>query len=521
MHDYAGDLQSQVVGRRRHVNTISLLLPAKQFSLNCSWTTERPLPAIEEFSCRLILLFDGVTPFEVREYFGLSDFELTGLVDSLLKKRLVEIDPDGLIKASSVLRLKTHSDQGVPTLTTYDTREESAIFDLLTLSLIPRRSYEGVKYGLPEIPPPEKFGSVDVDAIIEQFGRQYRAHLDNTRGRGAEKTRLYKVSHCRPIRTVQVPVDMEIGLEVISGEGVRLYRDAVERVGEVRKHALSNELEAQIADYLAKLSLPSEGCTFGEFCEAIGDEVLINYSNSDGFDFAAWLSDRDKKKTGYGSSSTRGVLGPVYLENNTIEICKQLGIVSEETAGEVPNAYWYPACVPLWGANGTDLDRFVRRFEKELNISSDIKANLVTFFNIQDSSEIRAVRKSFNARLPHGVSLQGDVPKDRVEILVVPGLLAIAQYHVQPNANSGLTVPVGQLTTDPDRIGKIERLMQARMQKSAVSEVLWSKNNPSKEGLIDEDLLGFDSKSSGCDDVMIPKEEKKKDTLIRWKPKRG
>lgn len=137
MNDFADDFQGSGSGQKRHVNTISLLMPAKQFSLNCSWTTERPLPAIEEFSCKLILLFDGVTPFEVREFFGLSDFEFNGLVDSLLKKRLVEIDPEGLIKASSVLRSKSNGGQSLPTLTTYSVREESVVFDLLTLSVIP------------------------------------------------------------------------------------------------------------------------------------------------------------------------------------------------------------------------------------------------------------------------------------------------------------------------------------------------------------------------------------------------
>lgn len=214
-----------------------------------------------------------------------------------------------------------------------------------------------------------------------------------------------------------------------------------------------------------------------------------------------------------------GFLGPVYLENNSITVCRQLAEALGEDVAEVPNAYWYPPSVPLWGANGTDLDKFVKRFEKELNGSSDVKSNLVTFFNIQDSSEVRGVKKSFNARLPHGVSLQGGVPQDRVEILVVPGLLAIAQYHVQPNSNSSITVPIGQVTTEPDRIEKIEKLLQFRTQTSMAGEVLWSTGGANKSGLIEDKFLGFESNLGGHDDRLS--KERKKDTLIMWKPSRS
>ncbi|MGM0983409.1 MAG: hypothetical protein ACQEXG_08280 [Pseudomonadota bacterium] len=520
MDDFAGDFQGNGSGKKRHVNTISLLLPAKQFSLNCSWTTERPLPAIEEFSCKLILLFDGVTPFEVREFFGLSEFEFNGLVDSLLKKRLVEIDPEGLIKASSVLRSKSNGGQSVPTLTTYSIREENVVFDLLTLSVIPRRSYQGVKYGLPEIPPPSKFGSVKIESVVEEFGRQYRAHLDSTRSGRADNTRLYKVSHCRPVRTVQVPIDMEIYLDVVPGEGVRVYRDVVERVGDTRKHALSNELEAQVADYLANLSIPESNFSFIDFCESIGDEVLLKYVSSTGFDLASWLNDRNKKNTGYGSGSTRGMLGPVYLPKNAITIYRFLGEAASEYNEEIPNAYWYPASVPLWGASGTDLEKFVRRFENELSSCADRKQNLIAFFNTQDSSEGKVIKKAFNARLPHGVSLRGGSPQDRVEILVVPGLLAIAQYHVQPNNNSSVTVPVGQLTTDPERIEKIERLFQSRVQTSSGSEILWSNSSSHNEDLLDEDFLGLESKPGKGRGVASSKVNKK-DPVVKYKPSRA
>lgn len=94
------------------------------------------------------------------------------------------------------------------------------------------------------------------------------------------------------------------------------------------------------------------------------------------------------------------------------------------------NAYWYPADVPLWAANGPDLAQFVRRLEKELRISRGSEGNLVALFNTRDAKEKKQRTKAFKARLPQGIALWGELQRDRLELFVVPGVLAIAQYHV-------------------------------------------------------------------------------------------
>ncbi|MEX6768420.1 AAA domain-containing protein [Pseudomonas aeruginosa] len=44
----------------RICNTISLLVPAYQYQINCAWTKEVSLPAVEEFTCRLLLALQEV-----------------------------------------------------------------------------------------------------------------------------------------------------------------------------------------------------------------------------------------------------------------------------------------------------------------------------------------------------------------------------------------------------------------------------------------------------------------------------
>jgi hypothetical protein len=97
----------------------------------------------------------------------------------------------------------------------------------------------------------------------------------------------------------------------------------------------------------------------------------------------------------------------------------------------------------------------------------------------------------FGARLPNAVSLSGKVLMDRLELLVVPGLLAVAQYHIQPSDTSAVTIPIGHVTTDPDRIARISALLQLRVKDAQSIEVLWPGKKTEVQDLVDTDWLGL------------------------------
>lgn len=489
---YASEMEG--VGKRRLANVISVLLPAREYRLECSWTTERPLPAIEEFACRLILMMESASPGELQAYFGLSKLETDGLVGSLARNRLVDVADDGVLLPSAILRAKQIAIGEVPTFTTFETREEDAVFDLLALQLVPRRSYSNSRFGLPEVPMPELAKSVAPDRIAEAFSEQSRAFLEFSRGRTKEnfKTHLYKVARCRPMRTLQVPVDMEISLDVGATGDLNVHRDAVERLGENRKRPLSIELESKVADYLASESLPKATTSFSDFCALVEDEVLARYVREDEFDLSKWLRDRDANKTGYGSQLTRGLLGPIYLVGNRTTLINMLRSEEHEEEHEEERssiAHWLPADVPFWAANNTELVEFVAKFQKALDRRDG--GRLVTCFKGEGTSEERWLKKKFHSRLPHAVMFTGGIQLDRFELLVVPERFAVAQYHVQPSKMSAVTLPIGYATTDPDRVDRITRLLSQRLASTVSPSISWSTDSQHVQSLIDFKLLGI------------------------------
>ena len=176
---------SQPVARQRLGNTISLLMPAKSYRIQCSWTKQKALPAIEDFACRMLILFDEVRPTDLQEFFGLTSREREVLVETLIENRLVSLSSHGSLVPSPILSKQAREKGPEISLVEDEERSELATLELLTYSLVPRRTFDSSRFGLPEIEVNrhDKFG---IDQVAHQFGRQYRAYLEYTRGNSQE-----------------------------------------------------------------------------------------------------------------------------------------------------------------------------------------------------------------------------------------------------------------------------------------------------------------------------------------------
>lgn len=462
---------------RRLGNTISLLIPARNYRIQCAWIQEEPLPAIEEFACRLLLLFERLLPSQLQGFFNLDDKEREVLIDDLTKNRLVTINSDGYIEPADLLQKKFKANPGdTPMLNSFDERSESVIFDLLTLSVMPRKPLSEGIFGLPELPLPEGGATLSTEKVKDAFGSQYRAHLDFMSKRPGQKnkiTRLYKINDCMPDKLMQIPVEMTIQIEPsLSNAAPIVYRDVIERIGSTRKRRLSADLEHKITEYLADLDVPTNGISFSQYCNLVDDEVLSEYAHGDSFDFSAWLRARENRKTGYGSPETTAILGPIYLFKNRETIRDMLKKSSAIASIERHRAVWYPSNSPLWGASEQDLFEFNRRICGDLTDKNDFSGVITLVKSGGDNRAKWGWKHSFEKKVSNGIILPKAEPQDRMEIFCIPGVLATVQFHIQPSDNSGVTVPIGYVTVDSDRIKLVEKVLSGRLA-SLDRELLW------------------------------------------------
>ena len=93
---------------QRTGNIISLLIPARKYKIFYAITKEEVLPAIEDFSCRLLLILENISFDSLADFFGLTARETEILVNTLLKKKLAVLNEDGLLTPSSLLLNKSN-----------------------------------------------------------------------------------------------------------------------------------------------------------------------------------------------------------------------------------------------------------------------------------------------------------------------------------------------------------------------------------------------------------------------------
>lgn len=91
---------------------------------------------------------------------------------------------------------------------------------------------------------------------------------------------------------------------------------------------------------------------------------------------------------------------------------------------------------------------------------------------------------------PYGLS--EPLHLDRVELFVIPGVFALVQYHGQPNSDSGISVPIGYMTREIERINQIELLLKSRLSDLNKLKITWGNNGDNKSNIVTQDLLPQD-----------------------------
>ena len=69
-----------------------------------------------------------------------------------------------------------------------------------------------------------------------------------------------------------------------------------------------------------------------------------------------------------------------------------------------------------------------------------------------------------------------------MEIFLIPGQLAVVQYHCQPSTDSAITVPIGYITVEGERLARIESLLKTRLSDRQAPKLRW----PSKDRTLDQ-----------------------------------
>lgn len=476
--------ESELALESRLSNVITLMIPVRPYILHCAWTQEVPLPAIEEFTCRLLVLLNEVLPGNIREYFGLTQRECEALIEGLVHNRLAVYTESGHLAPSPLLRNKAQANgDTLPSLTRYEERVETPIFDLLTLSMIAPRKQHRHRYGLPYLDICDEFKHVGQQEIMEAFGQQYHTYLEQQQKseRETRHSRLYKISSCEAGDLDLVAIDVAITLESTQAGSVRMTKTAEDKGN--NRRPLTVEMESKISDFLNQQGCPESGLSFEQYCEKVDDQVLVQHIKRGNFDFNSWLNARRESKTGYGTPQTQAMVGPIYLAKNRLTIQRLVRDKAKYWPEEATfSALWVASKVPLWASNGQLISDFVYNLEPMLSASREGSGSICAVMSENLRSDNRA---AFSQRIPNGLTFDGVGFEDRMEIFLIPDQLAVVQFHCQPRSDSAITVPIGYITIDPERIALVESILRVRLAGRYQPTLAWAAKDRTLSQLFD------------------------------------
>ena len=497
----------------RILQSITLLAPAQKVSLDIDVTHKAVLPAVIESALLLVAQIETVSPVELGNFFGLEDHERQVLVSEMVDTGLVRFNDEGDISTTTKLNMQRRegaADEGIAIEDVENFRDFTFV-DLCTGHIQPKCTEE-LQKGLPELP--RKVNRSDFTEIIsEQFSR-FQACLPDIRSKRAlrsHKARLYRVNRASVARSgLKQQVSLDIHAHHDPLKGIRFDAKLLDYKSEHATLMENSGLKTEAISWLHNRSHDIDTTTLEDYCDLARDDVIRRYIKSNGtLDLGRLLHDRQRKKTGYGNSAQRMMIGPMYAAPNRATLTKWVERHSKKK--RMHHGIWLGATNDLFGAS-LGLESFMKMMNEDLN-QGERNSSLNLVFHAEGYGECRSIKNMFGSRTDDKLRVFArGKSESHLEIMVFPGEsgIALIQYHakIDPSLGfGGLTIPIGYTTTDPEQIAFLWEQLRQRIQGGLCSV----DNEQNYFPLLDKQLQ---CETSNLEKLLVDESEKKLKDLV-------
>ncbi|MDY0928811.1 hypothetical protein SOM41_20915 [Enterobacter sp. CFBP8995] len=469
----------------RLLQSITVCAPVQKISLDIDITYKITLPAILETALLLVAQLDAISPKELGGFFGLTFHELDVLVKEMIDTSLVIFNDEGDIASTKMLVSQRRGDgknEGI-TIEDVENFREFTFVDLCTGHIQPRSESDN-QSGLPMLQ--REINETDFSKILaSQFIRFQMCLPDikSKRSLKSPKARLYRINRATVCQSgLQQQISLDIHAYNDPLHGIRLDSNLIDY-----KHVNANLMNAsglknKATDWLHNRTHEPITSSFQNYCDIAQDSVLGRYIKDDGhLDLPCLLHDRFLSKTGYGNQNTRMIIGPIYSATNRGTIINWAERQNKNK--HMLQGIWLGATNELFGAS-LALETFIKNMNDELNQGErNSSLNLIFHLPHDNYEQKMLLKRTFSYRTDDKLyTFKDGVSESHLEILVFPGEngCALIQYHakIDPSLGfSGLTIPVGYFTTEPDRVAHLWSVLRKRI-KSKLSSLNGNEKKP-------------------------------------------
>ncbi|PSU40517.1 hypothetical protein [Photobacterium phosphoreum] len=445
----------------RLLQSITVCAPSQKIGLDIDITHKITLPAIIESALLLIAQIEIISPNELGGFFGLTDHERHVLVNEIIDTDLVRFNDQGEITTTKKLvaqRREGAADGGI-TIEDVENFRDFTFVDLCTGHIQPR-SEADKQQGLPVLA--RKINLRDFSQIIANQFQRFQACLPDIKSKRAlrsPKARLYRINRTSVIQSgIQQQISLDIHAHYDPLDGIRLEARLLDYKNEHANLLNSSGLKTEAVDWIHNRTHEPTSMTFQQYCDLALDPILKNYiKKNDTLDLPNLLHDRHCAKTSYRNQHTRMVIGPIYSATNRDVIISWVKRQSKNS--RMHHGIWLGASNQLFGAS-LGFELFIKQVNLQLN-KGDRNSSINLAFHLEEKNnynERLLLKNTFSKRSDNKLCVfSKGVSESHMEIIVFPGNngCALIQYHAKIDKNlgfSGLTIPIGYFTTDPNLV---------------------------------------------------------------------
>jgi hypothetical protein len=441
---------------------VDFLLPVHRFNIRFSYVTKKGLPFIREFLLRLVHI-SPIKPADVASYFGLSKREADEAIRDLVDKGDLRFLDNGLIDLTSMSHGYFVGLGSTPLVSSLLESGGVFAFELAGFNCVGRkRTNERWVLGLPLKVPNETLANSERLVkrkfqesfhVIQEKGFWEHRSFNDEPGRPS----IYTMESVRKLG--QEPLRLTC-MFAIDQSGIPVERDYFDILDD------SSAVQELVTDVLASAQKPMNLNEIGQAMAAFEDQKTKTLFNDHSINPEKLMLGQQAGQLDDGKWLP--FVGPLYSKENwelLIEVLNQQLAVLKECNETSPEFLWIAPSDSFWGKSlrvsacfGHLVDLSTSKGKKPIQ-----RYHPKFYLPVQDSDDRRAIsrwKQEFSDWQSYTHGFVEGFMDGNVEVLLLPGYMAVICYHISRPEIIPASLPVGYITTDVIKIEVITRLVQ-------------------------------------------------------------
>lgn len=476
------------------INQVSFSLPVKSFLIDYSVSQRRELPVVKEFVIRFLYSTEGCSQSQIADFFGFNDSEIHAVISNLDEEGLIAWNGDNIILSEyTVSKFENISGSLQPRFFEVQDVIESVNFDLVLYKVLYRDFMTFERSNLSLDIPLKNYNNV-IDCVESAFAEQFSLFQEKNHDVDLYENpiELYKINSVTSQYDHIIPINIDFYVDSKNSDNVSMrYSSKVVDDWDSDKN-LFDSIDQAISG-----NEKVNNIDFEQYLERLDDPFLPSLVDNGSIYIDDILQHYETEGNRWQSQKNHMIVGNLYTDN-TLDIIDNFlkNEMSEDDNSYkkklLPGALWFTTPNnKSWGKYNrfSDLVKVINNIFDGRN--KNAKLTLCTPCNSHD--EAYSIGRMYEQT---GIRLQGCnsvFDSQNIEILVIPEILVISLYHFVTNDLRNLTVPVGYITTDKDKVKKVTQKLNRWLTNSKFNSYFDQYNkrqNASSLSTVDS-VLGF------------------------------